>query len=369
MIVGHAQPVVVKALTDAAVRGTSYGAPTAAEADLAQLIVERIPSIEMVRFVNSGTEATMSAVRLARAATGRDVIIKFDGCYHGHADPFLVAAGSGAMTLGHPDSPGVPVGTASLTVSLPYNNCTALRAAFEARGQAIAAVIVEPIVGNMGVVKPTPHFLQEMRELTAAHGALLIFDEVITGFRAARGGAQELFGIRPDLTTLGKIIGGGLPVGAYGGPRRLMDMIAPSGPVYQAGTLSGNPLAMAAGIATLQLLDRPDTYEQLEQLGNYLAGGLRSAAQEAGVSVSVAQAGSVLTVFFSPHEIHNYDDARQCDTASFGQFHAAMLRQGVYLPPSQFEAWFISLAHSYDDLDRTLASARVAFQEIANCHS
>ncbi len=363
MIAGHAHPSVVEALKTAVERGTSYGAPIAAEADLAQDITRRMPSIEMVRFVSSGTEATMSALRLARAATGRDVILKFDGCYHGHSDSLLVAAGSGVLTLGQPDSPGVPAALAALTVSVPYNDLDAVHTAFRAHESQVAAIIVEPVGGNMGVVPPAPGFLDGLRDLATAHGALLIFDEVMTGFRVALGGAQELYDVRPDLTTLGKVIGGGLPVGAYGGPRQLMQMISPSGPVYQAGTLSGNPLAMAAGHATLGLVADAKAYDQLEATSARIEEWLLAAAREAGVPVSVGRVGSMLTLFFTDRPVRNYEDARACDTERFSRFHAAMLEQGIYLPPSQFEGWFISLAHTAEDVERTLAAARAALHE------
>ncbi|MGH2345015.1 MAG: glutamate-1-semialdehyde 2,1-aminomutase [Chloroflexota bacterium] len=360
LIAGHAHPDVVRALNAATALGTSFGAPTAAEADLAEVIARRVPSIEMLRFVNSGTEAAMSAIRLARAATRRDLIVKFDGCYHGHADSLLISAGSGVLTLGQPDSPGVPSPIAALTISIPFNEPQAVWKVFEDRPDAVAAVIVEPVAGNMGVVAPDPGFLDALREITRRYGALLIFDEVMTGFRVARGGAQELYAIRPDLTTFGKIIGGGLPVGAYGGRADLMKMISPSGPVYQAGTLSGNPLAMAGGISTLRLVDGPEAYENLERAGARLQKGLLAAAAAAGVAVRVGRVGSMLTLFFSVDPIRNYADARRCDTERFARFHAAMLEQGVYLPPSQFEAWFLSLAHTAKDIDDTIAAAHAA---------
>ncbi len=364
MIAGHAHPSVTRALQRALENGTSYGAPIAAEADLAEIITSRVPSVEMVRFVSSGTEATMSAIRLARATTRREVLIKFDGCYHGHSDSLLVAAGSGVLTLGQPDSPGVPALLAALTVSVPFNDLAAVRGVFEARPDAVAAVILEPVVGNMGVVPPDPGFLEGLRTLTQEHGALLILDEVMTGFRLARGGAQELYGITPDLTTLGKVIGGGLPVGAYGGRRELMEMISPSGPVYQAGTLSGNPLAMAAGKATLGLVADEAPYERLEETSARLEEGLREAASVAGVRVTTSRVGSMLTVFFTDRQVRNYEDAKTSDKERFGRFHAAMLEQGVYLPPSQYEAWFVSLAHSHEDVERTLSAARTAFAAV-----
>ncbi len=364
MIAGHAHPNVVEAITHATTKGTSYGAPVAAEADLAEAILRRMPSLQMVRFVSSGTEATMSAIRLARAVTGRDVIVKFDGCYHGHSDSLLVAAGSGVLTLGQPDSPGVPAVLAALTVSVPYNDLDSVRAVFNSRPDEVACVIVEPVAGNMGVVAPAPGFLEGLREATREHGALLIFDEVMTGFRVAHGGAQELYGVQPDLTTLGKVIGGGLPVGAYGGPSEHMSLISPSGPVYQAGTLSGNPLAMAAGLATLELVSAPEAYEKLERASARIEEGLLAAAAEAGVRVTTGRVGSMLTLFFSDRPVRNYEDARACDTQKFARFHASMLEQGIYLPPSQFEGWFVSLAHTEEDVERTLQAARAALHSL-----
>ena len=360
LIAGHAHPDVVRALHEATALGTSFGAPTAAEADLAEVIVDRVPSVTMIRFVNSGTEATMSAIRLARAATGRDLIVKFDGCYHGHADSLLVSAGSGVLTLGQPDSPGVPGPIAALTISIPFNDPQAAWRVFQRQPDMIAAVIVEPVAGNMGVVAPRPGFLEALQDITHRHGALLILDEVMTGFRVARGGAQELYGIRPDLTAFGKVIGGGLPVGAYGGRADLMKMISPSGPVYQAGTLSGNPLAMAAGLSTLRLVDDPGVYEVLERMGARLEAGLLEAAEAAVVPVQVGRVGSMLTLFFSADPVRDYAGARQCDTGRFARFHGSMLEQGVYLPPSQFEAWFLSLAHTSEDVEATIAAARIA---------
>ncbi|MFN8485206.1 MAG: glutamate-1-semialdehyde 2,1-aminomutase [Anaerolineae bacterium] len=360
LIAGHAHPAVTRALHAAVERGTSYGAPTPGEVDLAAEVARRVPGLEMLRFVNSGTEATMSALRLARAATGRDVILKFDGCYHGHSDSLLVAAGSGVMTLGQPDSPGVPAPVAALTLSLPFNDVQAVADAFRAHPDRIAAVIVEPVAGNMGVVVPRPGFLEELRVLTSEHGALLIFDEVMTGFRVGPSGALGRYGVQPDLVTFGKVIGGGLPVGAYGGSRRLMSMISPSGPVYQAGTLSGNPLAMAGGLATLDLLDEA-AYERLESLSARLEGGLGAAAEAAGEAVNLARVGSMLTVFFTAAPVTDYASAKRADTGRFARFHQAMLRQSVYLPPSQFEAWFVSLAHTEDDIEFTVDAARAAF--------
>jgi glutamate-1-semialdehyde 2,1-aminomutase len=361
MIVGHAHQQVVNAIKRAANHGTSYGAPTPLEVRLAEMIVDAVPSIEMVRLVSSGTEAVMSAIRLARAATKRDNILKFDGGYHGHADSLLVKAGSGVATLGLPDSPGVPADLAKHTLTARYNDLDDVRRLLEAQPRSVAAVIVEPIAGNMGVVLPAPGFLEGLRNLTREHGALLIFDEVISGFRAAYGGAQARYNVTPDLTCLGKIIGGGLPVGAYGGRRDLMKLIAPAGPVYQAGTLSGNPLAVSAGIATLKLLQKPKVYEVLESRGAMLADGLADAAKAAGVPVQINRAGSVLTVFFTATQVRDYDTAKTSDTARFGRFFAAMLEAGVYLPPSQFEAWFISLAHTEREIARTIKAARAAF--------
>jgi glutamate-1-semialdehyde 2,1-aminomutase len=360
LIAGHAHPDVVRALQEATTRGTSFGAPIAAEADLAEVIIDRVPALDMIRFVNSGTEATMSALRLARAATGRDLIVKFDGCYHGHADSLLVSAGSGVMTLGQPDSPGVPGAVAALTISIPFNSSQAVLEIFQRQPEAIAAIIVEPVAGNMGVVAPQEGYLTALLDIAHRHGALLIMDEVMTGFRVARGGAQELYGIRPDLTAFGKVIGGGLPVGAYGGRADLMKMISPSGPVYQAGTLSGNPLAMAAGLSTLSLVDDLGAYDVLEQLGARLETGLVAAAEAANVPLQVGRAGSMITPFFNADPVLNYVDARRSDTERFGRFHRAMLEQGVYLPPSQFESWFISLAHTNEDIDATISAAQVA---------
>jgi glutamate-1-semialdehyde 2,1-aminomutase len=359
LIAGHAHPLVVERLHAAVDRGTSYGAPTEAETRLAQLVVEMVPSIDLVRFVNSGTEATMSAIRLARAATGRDKIVKFTGCYHGHADSLLATAGSGVLTLGIPSSPGVTAGTAADTLSVPYNNLDAVHQVFDALGEQIAAVIVEPVAGNMGVIPPADGFLRGLRNVTAHHGSLLIFDEVITGFRLAPDSAQERYDVTPDLTCLGKIIGGGLPVGAYGGRRDLMERMAPLGPVYQAGTLSGNPLAVAAGIATLEIVRRPGAHERLEALGARLADGLRQAAARAGVPMTVNRVGSMLTAFFVTGPVSSYDEALKADTARYARFHQQMLGRGIYMAPSQFEAAFVSLAHSDDNIART-ADAAVA---------
>ncbi len=360
MILGHAHPKIVSAIHKAAGRGTSYGAPTAGEVALANLIRKAFPSIEMVRLVSSGTEAAMSAVRLARGFTGRDRIVKFEGCYHGHADSMLVKAGSGALTFGQPDSPGVPGDTAKHTLTATFNDAASVRRLFERNRGEIAAVIVEPIPGNMGVVLPTPGFLDELREMTRTAGALLIFDEVITGFRVAYGGAQELFGIAPDLTVLGKIIGGGLPVGAFGGRRDVMAALSPEGPVYQAGTLSGNPLAVAAGLAALTELARKNTYRKLEEKADYLGEGLQGVFQKADLPTWTNRVGSMWTTFFQEGPVVDYATAKKSDTAAYGRYFHRMLDRGVYLAPSQFEAGFVSLAHTRRDLDRTIAAARGA---------
>ncbi len=365
MILGHAHPAVVAAVREAAARGTSFGIPNPMEIELARRIVDAFDSVEKVRFVNSGTEATMSAIRLARGATGRDRIVKFSGCYHGHADELLVRAGSGAATLGVPDSAGVPASVAGSTISLPYNDPESVRETFERLEDAIACVIVEPVVGNSGVILPEPGYLEFLREITREHGALLIFDEVMTGFRVARGGAQERFGVAPDLTCLGKIIGGGLPVGAYGGRSDLLDLVAPAGPVYQAGTLSGNPLAMAAGVAALDELARPGTYERLEESAGRLEAGLLGAASEAGIPACVQRCGSMLTLFFRPGPVRRYEDAAGSDRERFRRFFHAMLDRGIYLPPSPFEAWFVSTAHSDGEIETTIAAAREAFRELS----
>ena len=361
MIVGHAHPAVVRAIQDAAGLGVSYGAPTPWETELAGKVVEAVPSIEMIRFVNSGTEATMSAIRLARGVTGRDRIVKFEGCYHGHADSLLVKAGSGAMTFGVPDSLGVPADLARQTIALPYNDSDAVRAAFQSVGKEIACLIVEPVAGNMGVVPPKPGFLEALREITAAHRSLLIFDEVMTGFRLGRGGAQALYGIRPDLTCLGKIIGGGLPVGAYGGARWIMEQVAPLGKIYQAGTLSGNPLAMRAGIETLRLLEDPGFYERLEARGKQLGEGLGELAARSGVALQCQRVGSMFTPFFLNSEVIDYQTAGAADTARYADFFGAMLEGGINLAPSQFEAGFLSDAHTAADIETTLVAAKAAF--------
>jgi glutamate-1-semialdehyde 2,1-aminomutase len=361
MILGHAHPAVVEAVARAARDGTSYGAPCAAEVELAERVTRVVPSMQKVRFVSSGTEAAMSALRLARGFTGRRKILKLEGCYHGHADALLVAAGSGVATLGIPGSPGVPEGTVADTVVAPYNDVGAAERAFAAHGADLAAVIVEPVAGNMGCVLPREGYLHALRDLTERHGALLVFDEVITGFRVAPGGAQSVYEIQPDLTCLGKIIGGGLPVGAYGGRAAIMDHVAPEGPVYQAGTLSGNPLAMAAGAATLDLLQGTGIYLRLEALTRRLCGGLERAAAAAGVPVTVNRAASLFTVFFCPGPVTDYASARTADTAGFARFFHAMLDRGFYLPPAQLEAAFVSLAHSEADVDATIAAAREVF--------
>ncbi|MFA5055651.1 MAG: glutamate-1-semialdehyde 2,1-aminomutase [Dehalococcoidia bacterium] len=364
LILGHAHPDIVAALRRAAGGGTSYGAPTELETELAKMICEAMPSIEKVRFVSSGTEAAMSAIRLARAFTGREKIIKFDGCYHGHSDGLLARAGSGVATLGLPDSPGVPSGYAANTLIASYNNLSHVEEIFD-RHEDIAAVIVEPVAANMGVVAPRPMFLEGLRSLTAANGALLIFDEVITGFRVAYGGAQGLYGIRPDLTCLGKIIGGGLPVGAYGGRDEIMSMVAPVGPVYQAGTLSGNPLAVSAGITTLEALKRGDAYEDLERKSRCLEEGIMRAADSLGAGVKVSRIGSLLTAFFASNLPTDYKSARKSEIKAFAVFHSALLKRGVYWPPSQFEAAFVSTAHSDEDIDTTISAVEEALGLVA----
>ena len=364
LILGHAHPAVVEAVQRAAERGTSYGAPTEAEAELAQLIVEAMPAIELLRFVNSGTEATMSALRLARAFTGRDNILKFEGCYHGHADGLLVQAGSGVATFGLPDSPGVPASYAQETLVARYNDVASVEAMFDQHGDAIAAVIVEPVAGNMGVVPPQEGFLGALRDITQRAGALLVFDEVITGFRVAYGGAQSLYGVSPDLTCLGKIIGGGLPVGAYGGRREVMEMLAPLGPVYQAGTLSGNPLAMAAGLATLRELQSPGFYERLDALSAKLVDAVARAAKSAGVSLWLNRVGSMRTPFFVDAPVTDYASARRADTKLYARFFHAMLERGVYLAPSQFESVFMSSAHGEREIADTAAAAKASFAQM-----
>lgn len=362
LILGHAHPEVIGGLDRVIADGTSFGAPNERELVLARLVVEAFPALDRVRFVNSGTEAAMSAIRVARAFTDRKKIIKFAGCYHGHADSFLVQAGSGALTLGTPSSPGIPQEVSGLTVVLPYNDLAAVQEALQRWGDDIAAVIVEPVAANMGVIPPAPNFLEGLRRLTGESGCLLICDEVITGFRLSYGGAQGLYGIAPDLTCLGKIIGGGLPVGAYGGRADVMKMVAPEGPVYQAGTLSGNPVAMQAGINTLNRLQQPGVYQQLEETGICLESGLLEAAEEAGIPVVVNRVGSLLSLFFCSDPVYDLDSALKADQGRYARFFRLMLNQGIYLPPSQFEAWFLSLAHTRSDLDRTLDAAGKAFR-------
>jgi len=364
MILGHCHPAVKTALHEAVDRGTSYGAPTCAENTLAELIIEAVPSVDKVRLVNSGTEATMSAIRLARGYTGRDLIIKFSGNYHGHVDSLLVAAGSSAATLSVPNSPGVTAGTSQDTLILEYNDCQQVVDAFSQHGNQIAAVIMEPVVGNMGCVIPSASFLETVRRETASHDALLIFDEVMTGFRVALGGAQQLFGITPDLTTLGKIVGGGMPIGAYGGRREIMDHVLPVGEVFQAGTLSGNPLATAAGIATLQTLKTEDPYSQLDQRGQQLAEGLTAAANAAGLPAHVQRVGSMLTLFFHDEPIHSWQQASKCNTEQFARFFWGMLQRGSYWPCSQYEALFVSTCHTTADIDTTIAAAHEALAEL-----
>ena len=361
MILGHAEAEIVAALAAVAANGTSFGAPNELEIELAEEIIDAVPSIEMVRMVNSGTEAAMSAIRLARGVTGRDKLVKFEGCYHGHADSLLVKAGSGVATLGLPDSPGVPASLAEHTLTVPFNDAKALAEVFEQHAD-IAAVIIEPVVGNMGCVPPQAGFLSVVREVTAKHGALLIFDEVMTGFRVARGGAQEIYGITPDITCLGKIIGGGLPVGAYGGSRELMRNIAPAGSIYQAGTLSGNPLAMTAGLLTLRRLRDPKIYEQLEQRSAKLCEGLSQAATEAGVKTITNRVGSMWTSFFTAEPVTNWATANKSNRESYGKFFHAMLDEGVYLAPSQFEAGFVSITHTDEIVEQTIEAARRAFR-------
>jgi glutamate-1-semialdehyde 2,1-aminomutase len=363
-ILGHGHPAVVDAIERALARGTSFGAPTALELELAKTICDFVPSIESVRLVSSGTEATMSAIRLARAATRQDGIIKFEGCYHGHGDSFLIRAGSGALTMGVPDSPGVPEALASLTYVARYNDLDSVATIFEAQKGGIAALIVEPIAGNMGVVLPADGFLKGLRDLCDRAGALLIFDEVMTGFRVARGGAQELYGVRPDLTTLGKVIGGGLPVGAYGGRRDLMELVAPAGPMYQAGTLSGNPLAVSAGLAQLEVLARTNGWERLEASGRRLERGLLDILSRLGLPFAVNRVGSMLTLFFSEGAVSDFESATRSDTKRHAVFFRGMLERGVHLPPSQYEALFLSLAHGTEDLDRTLEAAEESLGQV-----
>jgi glutamate-1-semialdehyde 2,1-aminomutase len=364
LILGHAHPAVVDALAKAAARGTSYGAPTALETELAELVIEMVPGVEMVRFVNSGTEATMTALRLARAYTARHKIVKFEGCYHGHADMLLVQAGSGVATLGLPDSPGVPPGATQDTLTAPFNDLAAVEGLFERYPDEIAAVIVEPVAGNMGVVPPADSFLAGLRGLTKTNGALLIFDEVMTGFRVALGGAQELYGIDPDLTTLGKVIGGGLPVGAYAGKRAIMETVAPAGPMYQAGTLSGNPLAMTAGLVTLRELRKPGVFAEIVDQTVRLCRSVGQAAEEAGVPVYQTRVGTMFCTYFTQDPVTDYATAKASDTEAFGRFFGAMLEDGVYLAPSQFEAGFTSVAHTSEVIDATIVAARRALRAV-----
>jgi glutamate-1-semialdehyde 2,1-aminomutase len=366
LLFGHRSPEVLNALLEALKTGATFGAPTRQEVELAELICQLVPSVEVVRLVNSGTEATMSAIRLARGHTGRDRIIKFDGCYHGHGDSLLVKAGSGVATLGLPDSPGVPQVLAGLTTVLPFNDVRSIQDEFERRGREIACVIIEPVAGNMGCVEPIPGYLELIRDLTRRSGTILIFDEVMTGFRVALGGAQERYGVLPDLTTMGKVIGGGLPVGAYGGEAEIMNRVAPAGPVYQAGTLSGNPLAVAAGLATLKRLQAENPFAKLESMGKQLETGLLEAARNSAHAVRLNRVGSMFTLFFTGSPVTDFASAKTSDTQQFNAFFHAMLDHGVYMPPSQFETSFLSVVHSAADIDRTIEAARQAFAAIAS---
>lgn len=365
LILGHRHPAVVEAIVAVLERGTSFGAPTDLEIQLAQMVIDAVESVDLVRMVNSGTEATMSAIRLARGVTGRDTIIKFDGCYHGHADTLLVAAGSGVATLGIPGSPGVPEAVVQHTLSLPFNDQDAITKVMDEKGDKIACVIVEPVAGNMGMVPPADGFLQTLRELTARHGAILIFDEVMTGFRVAYGGAQSLYGIVPDLTCFGKVIGGGLPVGAYGGNKDIMSQIAPQGTIYQAGTLSGNPIAMTAGIATLEELKKDGVYDALAQNSSRLVDGLADAARKAGLATRVEHVGSMLGMFFTDRKVTCFEDAKTCDLELFSNFYQGMRRQGIYIAPSQFEALFLSTAHTEEHIDATVDAAERVLKDLA----
>ncbi|TMU85722.1 glutamate-1-semialdehyde-2,1-aminomutase [Bacillus sp. BHET2] len=365
LILGHSNDRVVEAIKKVAENGTSFGAPTEIENKLAKLVIDRVPSIEVVRMVSSGTEATMSALRLARGYTGRNKILKFEGCYHGHGDSLLIKAGSGVATLGLPDSPGVPEGVAKNTITVPYNDLESIRYAFEQFGDDIAAIIVEPVAGNMGVVPPQPGFLEGLREITENHGSLLIFDEVMTGFRVGYGCAQGYYNVTPDLTCLGKVIGGGLPVGAYGGKAEIMERIAPSGPIYQAGTLSGNPLAMTAGYETLSQLT-PETYEEFAQKADQLEEGLKKAAEKHNIPHRINRAGSMVGIFFTNEEVTNYEGAKSSDLEMFADYYREMANEGVFLPPSQFEGLFLSTAHTAEDIEKTLQAADKAFEKISN---
>jgi glutamate-1-semialdehyde 2,1-aminomutase len=365
LILGHAHPKIINALKKAAEKGTSYGAPTSLEVELAQLVLKAYPSMDKVRMVNSGTEATMSAVRVARGFTGRDKVIKFEGCYHGHADAMLVKAGSGAMTFGVPDSPGVPKSCAKNTITLPFNDSAAIKSAIAKDWKSLACVIIEPVVGNIGCVLPKPGFLEAVRTLTDRYQIVLIFDEVMTGFRVAYGGAQAYYGIKPDMTCLGKIIGGGLPVGAYGGRKEIMSLVSPEGPVYQAGTLSGNPLAMTAGIVTLKELEKKGIYDELEQKALLLETGLREASRKVGIKTRFYRAGTMFCSYFTSTEVTDYRTAKTADTKKFSRFFMAMLKRGVYIAPSQFEAGFLSLAHTDTDIEKTVRAAFESLKEIA----
>ncbi len=364
-ICGHAHPEVITALNEALEKGTSFGAPCQLENKLAEMVIEAVPSVEMVRFVNSGTEACMAVLRLMRAFTGRDKVIKFEGCYHGHADMFLVKAGSGVATLGLPDSPGVPRSTTANTLTAPYNDLEAVKELFAENPDAISGVILEPVVGNAGFITPEPGFLEGLRELTSENGALLVFDEVMTGFRISYGGAQSRFGVTPDLTTMGKVIGGGLPVGAYGGRAEIMAMVAPAGPMYQAGTLSGNPLAMTAGIKTLELLKQEGTYERLEATTQRLISGIITSANESGIPISGSSISAMFGFYLCDGPVRNFEEAKATDTELFSKLHRSMLEKGIYLAPSAFEAGFTSLAHSDDDIDATLKAFRDSFAELS----
>lgn len=364
LILGHAYPPIVDAIIEAARRGTSYGAPTPGEVELAELLCATVPSVEKVRLVSSGTEATVAAIRVARGFTGRDYILKFEGCFHGAGDPFLVKAGSGVETLGLPDSPGVPAALARLTLTAPFNDLGAVERIFAEKGKEIACAIIEPVVGNMGVLIPKLNYLKDLQELCQKYGVLLVLDEVMTGFRLARGGAQELYGLKPDLSTFAKVVGGGMPLGAYGGRRDIMAKVAPEGPVYQSGTLSGNPVAVAAGLACLKALAAPGTYARLEQISRMLEDGLLAEAKEAGVPITLNRVGSMFTVFFTDSPVYDYTSAKKADTARFSKFFHAMLHEGVYLPPSQFEAVFVSLAIGEPEVAHILAAARKAFRAL-----